>query len=121
HRLTRPNQDFLLPYMESGDFIVVGATTENPYISVAPAIRSRGQILQLHALRPDDIVVGLKRALQDTAKGLGNYSAQIDESDLLFIAGAVNGDFRSALTALEVIVKSTQPSDEGKRIISRQD
>ena len=121
HRLTRPNQDFLLPYMESGDFIVVGATTENPYISVAPAIRSRGQILQLHALRTDDIVVGLKRALRDTAKGLGNYSAQIDESDLLFIAGAVNGDFRSALTALEVIVKSTQPSDEGKRIISRQD
>lgn len=121
HRLTRPNQDFLLPYMESGEFIVVGATTENPYISVAPAIRSRGQILQLHGLKPQDILVGLKRALTDTERGLGNYPVIVDESSLMFIASSVNGDFRSALTSLEVVVKSTKPNGEGKYLIRLED
>lgn len=121
HRLTRPNQDFLLPFMESGEFIVIGATTENPYISVAPAIRSRSQILQLQPLAPHDIKIGLQRAMADTERGLGSLNLTIPDDALNFLAGSVNGDLRSAYTALEVVTKSTQPNQDGVILITQQD
>lgn len=108
HRLTRPNQDFLLPYMEDGKFIIVGATTDNPYLTVAPAIRSRAQIFVLKPLEPSEVVKGLKRALEDSERGLGAYDVSISDADLYFIARASHGDMRAAYTCLEIVVKSAE-------------
>ena len=79
HRLDKPKQDFLLPHLESGKIILIGATTENPYISIQPAIRSRTQIFELKPLSDEDIKIALERALSDDENGLGHLN--IDVSD----------------------------------------
>lgn len=71
HRLTKPKQDFLLPHLEDGHIILIGATTENPYISINPAIRSRTQIFEVHPLNEDDIIQAINRAITDKDDGLG--------------------------------------------------
>lgn len=119
HRLTKPNQELLLPYLEQGLLIMVGATTDNPYMIVQPAIRSRSRILQLHPLSNQDIVVGLKRALTDKKRGLGDYPVQINDSVLEQIAQNAQGDLRVALTALEMAVLST-PTISGTITITPQ-
>lgn len=111
HRLTKPKQDYLLPHLEDGKIILVGATTENPYIAINPAIRSRTQIFEVKPLSPNDIVTGLERALTDKERGLGNYQVNLSASAKDFFAQATNGDLRSALNALELAVTST-PADE---------
>ncbi|KRL09006.1 AAA ATPase [Lentilactobacillus otakiensis DSM 19908 = JCM 15040] len=114
HRLDKTKQDFLLPLLESGTIILIGATTENPYININPAIRSRTQIFEVHPLSADDIKKALTRALTDKEKGLGSYPVAISDAAINFLATATNGDLRSSLNALELAVKSTPKNDQGK-------
>lgn len=118
HRLDKPKQDFLLPHLESGQIILIGATTENPYISIQPAIRSRSQIFELKPLAPEDIRSGLERALTDEKDGLGHLDLIVEESAMLHFSRATNGDLRSSLNALELAAESTPVNDEGKIIIT---
>lgn len=112
HRLNKIKQDFLLPHLESGQIILIGATTENPYINVTPAIRSRTQIFQVLPLSEEDIKAAVVRALDDKKKGLGNYNVALDDNAMTQLARATNGDLRSALNGLELAVLSTKPSTE---------
>ncbi|ORI84947.1 replication-associated recombination protein A [Leuconostoc lactis] len=111
HRLNKVKQDFLLPYLESGAIILIGATTENPYINVTPAIRSRTQIFQLESLTEADILSAVDRALADKTNGLGQYNVTLNETARQQLARATNGDLRSALNGLELAVLSTKPDD----------
>ena len=113
HRLDKPKQDFLLPHLESGRIILIGATTENPYISIHPAIRSRAQIFELMPLSDHDIQVGIERALADKEKGLGSLNIHLDDEALTHFTRATNGDMRGALNALEIAAESTKPNDKG--------
>lgn len=113
HRLDKPKQDFLLPHLESGQVILIGATTENPYISISPAIRSRTQIFELKPLTTDDVVLALKRAIADEKRGLGKGKITIDEDALLHFARSTMGDVRGSLNALELAALSTKPDSEG--------
>ncbi|MDM7516682.1 replication-associated recombination protein A [Lentilactobacillus sp. TOM.63] len=119
HRLDKTKQDFLLPLLENGSIILIGATTENPYININPAIRSRAQIFEVHPLSPADIEQALHRALTDTDNGLGNFKVEIDDDALKFLSTATNGDLRSSLNALELAVKSTEPNKDAKIHITR--
>ncbi|WP_172189303.1 AAA family ATPase [Lentilactobacillus kribbianus] len=111
HRLDKTKQDFLLPLLENGSIILIGATTENPYISINPAIRSRTQIFEVYPLSSADIADAINRALTDKNKGLGEYNVQLADNALDFLSSATNGDLRSSLNALELAVKSTEPSN----------
>lgn len=113
HRLDKAKQDFLLPYLEDGKIILIGATTSNPYHAINPAIRSRCQIFELKPLQADDIKKALNRALQDKKKGLAKYRAEVADDALDHFASSCAGDVRSALNALELAVISSEPDDEG--------
>lgn len=114
HRFNKGQQDYLLPFVEDGTIILVGATTENPYFEVNGALLSRSIIFELKPLSQDDIKKLLLRALQDQEKGLGSYGATIDDDALEFLSDMANGDARSALTAIELGVLTTEPSADGK-------
>ena len=103
HRLDKPKQDFLLPYTENGQIILVGATTENPYISINPAIRSRATLLEIKSVNPQDIVNLIKKASQ-TDEILKKYTITISDESLNFLANNVDGDVRKALTSFELAV-----------------
>lgn len=120
HRLDKPKQDFLLPHLENGRVILIGATTENPYIAINPAIRSRTQIFELIQLTPEEIHQALKRALTDETKGLGNYNVEITDGAMHTLTHFSNGDVRSSLNALELAVKSTPENEDGKIIITEE-
>ena len=120
HRLDKPKQDFLLPHLENGRVILIGATTENPYIAINPAIRSRTQIFELIPLTPEEIHQALKRALTDETKGLGNYNVEITDGAMHTLTHFSNGDVRSSLNALELAVKSTLENEDGKIIITEE-
>ena len=120
HRLDKPKQDFLLPHLENGRVILIGATTENPYIAINPAIRSRTQIFELIPLTPEEIHQALKRALTDEKKGLGNYDVEITDGAMHTLTHFSNGDVRSSLNALELAVKSTPENEDGKIIITEE-
>ncbi|WP_105957218.1 replication-associated recombination protein A [Apilactobacillus quenuiae] len=111
HRLDKTKQDFLLPLLESGNIILIGATTENPYININPAIRSRTQIFEVHPLKPDDIHNAIIKALEDKNNGLGKMNIKIDKNAMNFLINNTNGDLRSALNALELAAKSTNPNN----------
>ena len=113
HRLDKAKQDFLLPYLENGMITLIGATTSNPYHAINPAIRSRCQIFELKALEKEDIILALKRALEDGERGLGSRKAVITPGALEHFASASNGDVRSSLNALELAVISTDPDPDG--------
>lgn len=113
HRLNKVKQDFLLPHLENGRIILIGATTENPYITINPAIRSRVQIFEVLPLSPIAIKQGLQRALEDKQTGLGNYAIAIADDVLNHFAHVTNGDIRAALNALELAVLSTPPDKDG--------
>ncbi|MGG3798234.1 replication-associated recombination protein A [Metabacillus fastidiosus] len=108
HRLDKAKQDFLLPYLENGMIILIGATTSNPYHAINPAIRSRCQIFELHPLSPEEIKMALERALTDEKDGLGNYKVSITEEALHHFSNSCAGDVRSALNALELAVLSSE-------------
>ena len=113
HRFNKGQQDYLLPFVEDGTIILIGATTENPYFEVNGALLSRSVIFELKKLSTDDIKVLLNRALNDTEKGMGAYNVQIDDDALDFLADVSNGDARAALTAIELGVLTTDRSDDG--------
>ena len=113
HRLDKSKQDFLLPHLESGQIILIGATTENPYISINPAIRSRTQIFPVHPLSIDDMKVAVNRALTDSERGLGKMPIKLDPAAEERLLTATNGDLRSALNGLELAAKSTDPDKDG--------
>lgn len=113
HRLDKPKQDFLLPHLENGRIVMIGATTENPYIAINPAIRSRTQIFEVKSLTETDIESAVDRALKDTKNGLGELNIQLENSALTHLARATNGDLRSALNGLELASKSTPPNENG--------
>ncbi len=118
HRLDKTKQDFLLPLLEKGAIILIGATTENPYININPAIRSRTQIFEVHPLSPADIRQAIQRALGDPEKGLGQYKVNLSDEAMQFLSTATNGDLRSALNGLELAVKSTPKNDQNTIDIS---
>ncbi len=113
HRLDKTKQDFLLPHMESGRIVLIGATTENPYLSINPAIRSRAQIFEVKPLSEEDIRVAIRRAMEDAERGLGDYHAVLAADAENHLVYATNGDLRSALNGLELAIKSTAPDAEG--------
>lgn len=113
HRFNKGQQDYLLPYVEDGTIILIGATTENPYFEVNGALLSRSVIFELKKLSKDDIETLLLRAINDKEKGMGAYNAAIDEDALEFLADLSNGDARAALTALELGVLTTDRSEDG--------
>ncbi|ERJ75927.1 replication-associated recombination protein A [Streptococcus sobrinus] len=117
HRLDKTKQDFLLPLLENGKIIMIGATTENPFFSVTPAIRSRMQIFELEPLSNDNIKTAIQRAISDKERGF-DFEVSLDEEALDFIATATNGDLRSALNSLDLAVMSTQADDQGLRHIT---
>ncbi|MFS7259489.1 replication-associated recombination protein A [Carnobacterium divergens] len=118
HRLDKPKQDFLLPHLENGRVIMIGATTENPYITINPAIRSRTQIFELKPLQIEEIESALERALTDTDKGLGQLTVEVTPEAMLHFARGTNGDVRSSLNGLELAVRSTKPNEDGVIVIT---
>ena len=112
HRLDKTKQDFLLPHLESGRIIMIGATTENPYISINPAIRSRTQIFEVTPLSEKEMTTAIQYALADKERGLGNEAIELDDNALQHLARSTNGDLRSALNSLELAVKSTPKNEQ---------
>ncbi|EOT30617.1 replication-associated recombination protein A [Enterococcus saccharolyticus] len=119
HRLDKTKQDFLLPHLESGKIIMIGATTENPYITINPAIRSRTQIFEVFPLQEADILQAIDQALHDKERGLGEFPVTLAEDARLHLSRATNGDLRSALNGLELAVKSTPPQEDGAIQLTR--
>lgn len=113
HRLDKTKQDFLLPHLESGKIIMIGATTENPYITINPAIRSRTQIFEVKPLQEEDILTAIDQALADETRGLGSETIVLTDDARLHLSRATNGDLRSALNGLELAARSTPKGPDG--------
>lgn len=113
HRFNKGQQDYLLPYVEDGTIILIGATTENPYFEVNGALLSRSIIFELKPLEKEDIKVLIQRALTDEERGLGVYHAVIEEDALEFLSDISGGDARTALNAIELGVLTTEKSEDG--------
>lgn len=114
HRLDKTKQDFLLPHLESGRIVLIGATTENPYLTILPAIRSRTQIFEVKPLSEADMQMAIARALADKERGLGDFDVDLDQEARQQLIYATNGDLRSALNGLELAVRSTNPGEDGQ-------
>ena len=114
HRFNKGQQDYLLPFVEDGTLILIGATTENPYFEVNGALISRSSIFELKPLEKEDIRKLIRRALTDEERGMGSYHAIIDEDALEFLADICGGDARNALNAIELGVLTTERSEDGK-------
>ena len=114
HRFNKGQQDYLLPFVEDGTIVLIGATTENPYFEVNSALISRSVIFRLEPLGKDDIAALLRRAVYDVEKGMGAYHAEISDDALEFLADMSNGDARTALNAIELGILTTEPSEDGK-------
>ncbi|HCS73890.1 MAG TPA: replication-associated recombination protein RarA [Clostridiales bacterium] len=117
HRLNKGQQDVLLPFVEDGIIILIGATTENPYFEVNKALLSRSTIFRFEPLEDSDILVLLERALDDEEKGLGSYPIQLEQKAAEHIAMLSDGDARVALNALELAYLTTDANDEGTIVI----
>lgn len=114
HRFNKGQQDYLLPFVEDGTIILIGATTENPYFEVNGALLSRSSIFELYPLKKEDIKTLIKRAVYDKEKGMGSYSAEIEKDALEFLADVSGGDARNALNAVELGILTTKRSQDGK-------
>ena len=114
HRFNKGQQDYLLPFVEDGTIILIGATTENPYFEVNGALLSRSSIFELQLLAKEDIKTLITRAVYDTVKGMGSYQAVIEEDALEFLADISGGDARSALNAVELGILTTERGADGK-------
>jgi len=114
HRFNKSQQDYLLPFVEDGTIILIGATTENPYFEVNGALISRSMVFELKPLEKSDIKELLKRAVHDSEKGMGSYDAEIDGDALEFLADLSGGDARHALNAIELGIMTTDRSADGK-------
>ena len=114
HRFNKGQQDYLLPFVEDGTLILIGATTENPYFEVNGALLSRSVIFELKSLGKEEIKTLILRAVNDKEKGMGSYEAVIEEGALDFLADMAGGDARCALNAVELAVLTTPRSEDGK-------
>lgn len=121
HRLDKAKQDFLLPHLENGKIVLIGATTSNPYHAINPAIRSRAQIFELYPLDQDDIRLALDRAINDKERGLSTYHPIVDEDAIEYFSTQSQSDVRSALNALELAVLSAHIGEENERHITLDD
>ena len=118
HRFNKLQQDALLPYVEDGTVILIGATTENPFFEVNKALVSRSTVFQLYPLEAKDIVKVLRRALEDKDRGFGSMDVLVSDETLTKIAETSNGDCRTALNSLELAVITTPPSSDGSIVIT---
>ena len=114
HRFNKGQQDYLLPFVEDGTLILIGATTENPYFEVNGALLSRSRIFELKPLAQEDIRELIRRAVYDRERGMGSYNGEIDPQAMDFLADAANGDARAALNAVELGILTTDRSPDGK-------
>ena len=114
HRFNKGQQDYLLPFVEDGTIVIVGATTENPYFEVNGALISRSMIFELKPIEKEDIKILIKRALTDSERGMGAYEAVITDDALEALADIAGGDARHALNAIELAVMTTERNAEGK-------
>jgi len=115
HRFNKAQQDALLAHVESGDIVLIGATTENPSFEVNAALLSRSRVVVLKPLGAEQLLVVLRQALADAERGLGSYAAKVDEEALAFLAEASDGDARTALNVLELAVTTAVPAVDGPR------
>ena len=113
HRFNKGQQDYLLPFVEDGTIILIGATTENPYFEVNGALLSRSHIFELKPLSNDNIKQLLLRAVKDSEKGMGSFKAVIEDDALEFLSEMANGDARTALNALELGILTTERKEDG--------
>ena len=120
HRFNKLQQDALLPYVEDGTVILIGATTENPYFSVNKALISRSTVFKLEPLTNENVVTVLKNAITNKEKGLGKYNVKIEEDTLKYIAELSGGDVRVALNALEIAILTTEMSFDGEIEITKE-
>ena len=114
HRFNKSQQDYLLPFVEDGTVILIGATTENPYFEVNRALISRSIVFELYPLSEENIKTLIRRAVEDEECGMGSYNVTIDDESVDFLANIANGDARTALNAIELGVLTTDPSEDGK-------
>ena len=114
HRFNKSQQDYLLPFVEDGTIVLIGATTENPYFEVNNALLSRSIIFELKSLPPDAIKELLKKAVYDKDRGMGAYEAEIAEDALDFLADIAGGDARQALNAIELGIMTTNRGEDGR-------
>lgn len=117
HRFNKAQQDYLLPFVEDGTVILIGATTENPYFEVNGALLSRSKIFHLEPLSAEEIAGLIRKAVTDEERGMGAYGAAITEEAVSFIARMAGGDARAALNAVELGVITTEPNADGKILI----
>ena len=120
HRFNKSQQDYLLPFVEDGTLVLIGATTENPYFEVNGALISRSIVFELHTLTRDEIKELVNRALTDEERGMATYRPYMDEDAKDFLADMANGDARRALNALELGILTTQPDTDGRIHISME-
>lgn len=114
HRFNKAQQDYLLPFVEDGTVVLIGATTENPYFEVNGALLSRSNVFQLQPLSKENIKELIHRAVYDKDKGMGSYEAEITEEAVEFLADMAEGDARSALNAIELGILTTERSTDGR-------
>ena len=115
HRFNKGQQDYLLPFVEDGTIILIGATTENPFFEVNGALLSRSRIFELKPLTKEDILILIRRAVYDKDKGMGSYNAVIDDAAAEFLSDIAEGDARAALNAVELGIMTTErDADDGK-------
>src|SRR5271157_5609297 len=114
HRFNKSQQDAVLPFVEDGTITLIGATTENPSFEVISPLLSRARVFTLKPLTEDELMVIIRRALQDKERGLGNINAEIEDAALKQLITVANSDARTALNALELAVMTTQPDAAGK-------
>ncbi len=117
HRFNKAQQDYLLPFVEDGTVILIGATTENPYFEVNGALISRSSIFQLQPLSKDNIKLLIRRAIEDSEKGMGAYDVTITDEAVDFLADVSEGDARHALNAIELGVLSTDRDEQTGKIV----
>ena len=114
HRFNKGQQDYLLPFVEDGTVVLIGATTENPYFEVNSALISRSIVFELHPLSVENIKTLILRAVNDKNDGMGIYNGVIDDDAVMFLAEISNGDARTALNAVELGILTTDPAQDGK-------
>ena len=114
HRFNKAQQDYLLPFVEDGTVILIGATTENPYFEVNSALISRSTVFELKLLTKEEIALLLDRAMADKDRGLGSYRAELTEEARDFLADVAGGDARAALNAVELAGMTTEPGPDGR-------
>lgn len=118
HRFNKGQQDYLLPFVEDGTIILIGATTENPYFEVNGALISRSMIFELKPIEKEDIKILIQRAIEDPERGMGNFGAIIEPDALDALAEISGGDARHALNAIELAVMTTEKNELGQIVVT---